>query len=102
MLGLRPGLKARPSLLDLIRKPDIDQISTSADSSPTLDTDVDPQRVPLPASPALTPQRKDSNQLPPSTLRIKLHEASDDEEQDTRAAKMPAVSFCPNRRHDGA
>lgn len=47
MLGLRPRLKSRPSLLDLVRRESIDQIS----QRPTLlETDL-PLQVPLPSSP---------------------------------------------------
>jgi V-type H+-transporting ATPase subunit A len=87
MLGLRPRLKSRLSLLDLIQKKNIDQISASVERA--VPTDVEPQHVPLPASPLISPQEVASRpQLPPP--RITLHRGSDTEEE---TAKMPPVSF---------
>jgi V-type H+-transporting ATPase subunit A len=90
MLGLRPRLKSRPSLLDLIQKKNIDQISASVKRAiPILKADVEPSHVPLPASPLIPPQRP---QLPPP--RITLHTGSDTEEE---TAKMTSVSFLSSR-----
>ena len=47
MLGLRPRLKPRPSLLDLVRRDSIDQISQRP---ALLESDL-PLEVPLPTSP---------------------------------------------------
>jgi hypothetical protein len=90
MLGLRPRLKTRPSLLDLIQKKNIDQLSASVDQiRPVLEADVEPSRVPLPASPLISPQQGDTQPPPP---RITLQEDSDEEERKKTAAKMPPVS----------
>ncbi|KAF2269400.1 V-type ATPase [Lojkania enalia] len=58
MLGLQPRLKSRPSLLDLIRKKDIDQISQSSGRLTDLEADERPKQIPLPSSPLITPQRE--------------------------------------------
>ncbi|XTI86981.1 V-type ATPase [Cenococcum geophilum] len=50
MLGLRPRLKARPSLLDLIRQTNIDSLSSSPHRSST-EAEERPFEIPLPASP---------------------------------------------------
>ncbi len=93
MLGLRPQLRARPSLLDLIRKPDIDRISTAAEGVPALNNDVQAHRIPLPASPQIGPQRKDSDQpaLPTPLIKVHLHESSDEEDKEEQVVKMPAA-----------
>jgi hypothetical protein len=52
MLGLRPRLKARPSLLDLVRRDSIDQISQRP---ALLEPDDHTLGVPLPQSPVLAP-----------------------------------------------
>lgn len=93
MLGLRPRLKTRPSLLDLIQKKDIDQISASvAQAVPVLEAD----RVPLPSSPLLSPQREPL-QLP--LPRITLQEDSEEEDRKEQLAKMPPVSFVIKNGH---
>ncbi|KAF2871165.1 hypothetical protein BDV95DRAFT_573414 [Massariosphaeria phaeospora] len=56
MLGLRPRLKARPSLLDLVRKKNIDEISQEPARLSPLQADHRPLRIPLPSSPSVTPQ----------------------------------------------
>jgi V-type H+-transporting ATPase subunit A len=87
MLGLRPRLKTRPSLLDLIQKKNIDEISASvAHAVPVLEAD----RVPLPASPLISPQRELPQPPPP---RITLQEDSEEEDRKDRLAKMPPVSL---------
>jgi len=92
MLGLRPRLRTRPSLLDLIQKKNIDQISASVDRvAPVLEANVEPYRVPLPASPLISPQREKPLQLPPP--RITLQEDSEEESKEEIAATMPPVSF---------
>jgi hypothetical protein len=96
MLGLRPRLKTRPSLLDLIQKKNIDEISASVEKVvPVLEADVEPHRVPLPASPVISPQREKPPQLP--LPRITLQEDSDEEAVKEEAAKMPPVSFVADR-----
>jgi hypothetical protein len=104
MLGLRPRLKTRPSLLDLVQKKNIDQISASIDRVvPFLEADVEPYRVPLPASPLISPQREvptQPPQLPPP--RITLQEDSDEESRQEEVAKMPPVSFMNRRGQWGA
>ncbi|KAL5117477.1 vacuolar protein sorting-associated protein 1 [Pleosporales sp. CAS-2024a] len=88
MLGLRPRLQSRPSLLDLIQKKNIDEISASVDKVvPVLEAAVEPFRVPLPASPQTSPQREQPAQLPPP--RITLQADSDEEELGREIAKMP-------------
>lgn len=93
MLGLRPRLKTRPSLLDLIQKNNIDHISASVDRvTAVLEADVEPRRVPLPASPLSSPQRDlPSEQLPPP--RITLQEDSEEDCRKKDIGKMPPVSF---------
>ena len=56
MLGLRPRLKPRPSLLDLIRKKNIDELSLSPTSTAPLEPTDAPSLVPLPVSPAVVPR----------------------------------------------
>lgn len=93
LVGLRPRLKTRPSLLDLIQKKDIDQISVSP---PPV---VEATRVPLPASPQPQAQRELSQPPPP---RITLQEDSEEESRTEAAAKMPPVSFAIEvRRYRG-
>jgi V-type H+-transporting ATPase subunit A len=103
MLGLRPRLKTRPSLLDLIHKKNIDEISVSVDqATAVLEADVEPHRIPLPASPLISPHREVPSQppqLPPP--RITLQEDSDEEARDEEEAKMPPVSFAVLRRAIG-
>jgi hypothetical protein len=92
MLGLRPRLTTRPSLLDLIQKKNIDQISASVDKVvPVLEAHIKPFRIPLPASPLISPHREVPSQLPPP--RITLQEDSDEELKQEQVAKMPPVSF---------
>ena len=87
-LGLRPRLRTRPSLYDLVQKKNIDQISISGAHIATGKDEVEPHQVPLPVSPLLPPQ----GELPPhAPPHITLQEASDDE-SDTSTAKMPPVS----------
>jgi V-type H+-transporting ATPase subunit A len=91
MLGLRPRLKTRPSLLDLIQKKNIDEISASVER---VVADVEAYRVPLPASPLISPQPEAPNQPPQLPLpRITLQEDSEEEDRKEEAAKMPPVSF---------
>jgi hypothetical protein len=58
-LGLRPRLKARPSLLDLITRKDINQLSAQVPAIEQDSTDPDglPDKVPLPDSPDLQLKR---------------------------------------------
>ncbi|KAL1799047.1 hypothetical protein ACET3X_003084 [Alternaria dauci] len=85
-LGLRPRLRTRPSLYDLVQKKNIDQISVSGALPAAGPDDVEPHRVPLPASPLISPQGELPTQPPPP--HITLQEASDDE-KDTSTDKMP-------------
>ncbi|KAF2203789.1 V-type ATPase [Delitschia confertaspora ATCC 74209] len=55
MLGLRPRLKSRHSLLDLVRQKNIEALSQSPSRLSNLATTL-PAEVPLPASPRLTPR----------------------------------------------
>lgn len=57
MLGLRPHLKSRPSLLDIVRTKNIEALSQSPSRLSQL-AELHPAEVPLPASPRLTPQRE--------------------------------------------
>ncbi|KAF2746074.1 V-type ATPase [Sporormia fimetaria CBS 119925] len=58
MLGLRPRLRARPSLLDLVRRHNTDHSTQSPRPATPLDADEHPSHTPLPASPVLAPQRE--------------------------------------------
>ncbi|KAF2734335.1 V-type ATPase [Polyplosphaeria fusca] len=63
MLGLRPRLKARPSLFDLVRRSNIDELSRSP-ALTSLEADEAPKQIPLPSSPLRTPQGEPES--PPS------------------------------------
>ncbi|ORY19185.1 vacuolar ATP synthase-like protein catalytic subunit A [Clohesyomyces aquaticus] len=76
MLGLRPRLRPRPSLLDLIRRQNIDEISTSPQRITTLEADARPIRIPLPSSPQITP-RIEIVAPPPYTLQDEPKEAAE-------------------------
>jgi hypothetical protein len=89
-LGLRPRLKTRPSLFDLVQKKNIDEISTAHIA--TTD-DVEPAAIPLPpesraSTPLISPQRELPSVAPPP--HIALHEATDEEQ--SPIDKMPPVS----------
>ncbi|KAF1847848.1 V-type ATPase [Cucurbitaria berberidis CBS 394.84] len=86
-VGLRPRLRNRPSLLDLIHKKNIDQISTALERIPILEDDVEPHRVPLPTSPLLPPQSEVASQ--PPAPPIALSKDCDNIEKETPVAKMP-------------
>jgi hypothetical protein len=98
-LGLRPRLRTRPSLYDLVQKKNIDQISISGAHTAAGQDDVEPHRVPLPASPLIPPQGELPAQPPPP--HITLQEASDDEKE-IAAPKMPPVSNIRRRGGHGA
>lgn len=98
-LGLRPRLRTRPSLYDLVQKKNIDQISISGAHTAANPDDVEPHRVPLPASPLISPQGELPTQPPPP--HITLQEASDDENE-TPVDKMPPVSSASYRLGCGA
>lgn len=87
-VGLRPRLRPRPSLYDLIHNKNIDQISTSLDRLPA--PEIEAARIALPPSPLLSPQAEPPFQPPPP--RITLHEASESDDEVTVASKMPSVS----------
>lgn len=80
MLGLRPQLKPRPSLLDLITKKDIDQLSVQAPSLSRTDSD---PRAPLIVA------------LPPSPT--KLDRSPTREYFDQREAVAPKETMAPVR-----
>jgi V-type H+-transporting ATPase subunit A len=85
MLGLRPRLRARPSLLDLVRRNNIDQISQSPRRLSSLEADDRPKLIPLPASPQISPKREAAV---PSPYHI------DDRDDENEVAKMAPVC-CP-------
>jgi len=87
-VGLRPRLRPRPSLYDLIHNKNIDQISTEPD--PLAASETEAARVALPPSPLLSPQADPPSQPPPP--RIALHEASESDEEVPVVPKMPPVS----------
>jgi len=92
MLGLRPRLKTRPSLLDLIQKKDIDHISAAVEQAThNLAThDYDPALVPLPSSPVISPLA-DQLAPPPHTAvapTIVVHRDSESDD-DTQSDTMP-------------
>lgn len=87
MLGLRPRLKARPSLLDLVRRKNIDQISQEPTRISPLDADDRPRHIPLPSSPLITP-RRELLSPPPYTLKEEVVEEEAEQE-----VKMPPVSY---------
>ena len=74
MLGLRPRLKHRPSLLDLIQRHNLE----AGPALPTLHQQVDdelPTQIPLPESPTLTRTRPArSSSTPPATPKKKTLE----------------------------
>lgn len=87
MLGLRPRLQPRPSLLDLVRKtsPE-DQLPPRPSTS--YETGTHPKLVPLPTSPVLLPQdhEADDVETPPP------HSPVQPVKQDDTTDKMPPVS----------
>jgi V-type H+-transporting ATPase subunit A len=86
MLGLRPRLKARPSLLDLVRRNNIDQISQEPSRTAPLEADERPKLIPLPSSPLITPLREPTS--PP------LHTLAEEPKEELKEeAKMPPVSL---------
>ncbi|KAF1962585.1 hypothetical protein CC80DRAFT_163449 [Byssothecium circinans] len=98
MLGLRPRLKSRPSLLDLVRRNSIDQISQRP---ALLKTDEHPLRIPLPQSPVLAPSVVVSP--PPfapeeESIEEEGLSADDKEEELEVVAKMPPK---PQKQEDG-
>ncbi|KAH7135018.1 vacuolar ATP synthase-like protein catalytic subunit A [Dendryphion nanum] len=84
MLGLRPRLKPRPSLLDLVRKNNIDEISQSPSRTAPLEATDAPTLVPLPASPAIAPRIEVVGPPPYS-----LTEERKEEDPVDKRAKMP-------------
>ncbi|KAK0123851.1 H(+)-transporting V1 sector ATPase subunit A [Cadophora gregata] len=78
-VGIRPRLKARPSLYDLIRSRDIDSLSVAV-HRPSLQ-ELHPELPPLPPSPSFTlsppPTPQQSVRMPPKKAAIK----HDDDEQ---------------------
>ena len=83
MLGLRPRLKTRPSLLDLIAKRDIDHLSSKApvskEQKPTAG------EVPLPESPPL-------HQTAPPLLVIENVDTEPETSAEYTIETMPGVS----------
>lgn len=86
MLGLRPRLKARPSLLDLVRRKNIDQISSEPSRTAPLEADERPKLIPLPSSPLITPLREPTS--PPPYIFVE-----EPKEQLKEEVKMPPVSL---------
>lgn len=84
MLGLRPRLRPRPSLLDLVRTASPDQ-PLPRPATPS-EGGIRPQLVPLPKSPELVPQEIDDVDTPPPYSPV------DETKQDTDTDKMPPVS----------
>jgi hypothetical protein len=85
MLGLRPRLRPRPSLLDLARKTNFDELPLRP-STPH-DTGTHPKLVPLPQSPVLHPHDDaDDVETPPP------HSPLDAAKQHDTTDKMPPVS----------
>ena len=80
MLGLRPRLRARASLLDLVRRPNIEQISQSPRRLTSLEHDDRPKLIPLPASPQITPQREVAKPSP--------YKLQDDQDKDADMAPV--------------
>lgn len=96
MLGLRPRLKSRPSLLDLVRRESIDQISQQRPA--LLENDL-PLDVPLPKSPIKEIPSEEASEevaivispppyLPPETT-------PDPEGSKDIVKKMPPVGYVP-------
>jgi len=77
MLGLRPTLKARPSLLDLVRRNNIESLSRSPSRLSHL-TQLHPAEVPLPASPRLTPQTEVAAPIPTPLQELKQPVSKED------------------------
>jgi hypothetical protein len=94
-VGLRPRLRTRPSLLDLVHKKNIDHISIAVDRIPYLEDDIDPPSVPLPSSPLLLPRSEVTNPLPPPIIIVQDH--SEEPAKEPPAAKMPPVSFMSDK-----
>lgn len=90
MLGLRPRLRARPSLLDLVRRSNAEHVSTSPARIPPLEADDRPLQIPLPKSPLLSPQEVESVPHPPRYLPP--HEESKIEKKERQESKMAPVS----------
>ncbi|KAL5394409.1 H(+)-transporting V1 sector ATPase subunit A [Paraphaeosphaeria minitans] len=84
MLGLRPRLRPRPSLLDLVRKTNSEE-QLPLHSSISYVTGTHPKRVPLPTSPVLLPQDNEADDVetPPPHSPVDLAKTED------RTRKMP-------------
>ena len=97
MLGLRPRLKARPSLLDLVRRKNIEEISQAPSRFTPLEADPRPLQTPLPQSPVVSPQSEVEIVISPPPYSLK------EEPEATRSPqlKMGPVS-CPNRGVEAA
>ena len=90
-LGLRPRLKARPSLLDLITRKDIARLSTQqiAAEQDAIDFDPLPTRVPLPGSPTKETSFTPVSEEIPSVVVNHFDEQEDSESEEE--ATMPKV-----------
>lgn len=88
MLGLRPRLRPRPSLLDLVRKTNPDDPLPPRPATSHAD-DAHPKLVPLPQSPVLLPlDVHDDVETPPPYSPAEIVE-----EKETIVEKMPPVSI---------
>lgn len=86
MLGLRPRLRPRPSLLDLVRKTNSEAQLLRRPSTPN-ETDTHPKLVPLPQSPVLLPHDdEDDVESPPPYSPV------ESVTQEEKVDKMPPVS----------
>lgn len=95
MLGLRPRLKARPSLLDLVRRNNIDDISQSPARLHPLDADPRPLQIPLPKSPGIPPQQEVEIVVSPPPYSLKEENSKKGTKEEL---KMGPVSFATWRR----
>lgn len=87
MLGLRPRLRPRPSLLDLVRKTNTEQ-PLPARPSTAHGEGLHPKLVPLPQSPVLLPlDDQDDVETPPPYSPVEPVV-----EKEEKAEKMPPVS----------
>lgn len=84
-LGLRPRLKARPSLLDLVTRKDIDRLSARPLSLEIdgIDAELSPTRVPLPKSPRISPERGNSEvEVPRIVIESEEYRQLDNKSED--------------------
>jgi V-type (H+)-ATPase V1 A subunit len=97
MLGLRPRLRSRPSLLDLVRKSNIDHLSQSPQRIDRLEADDRPKHIPLPSSPLITPQRE----LQSPTSPPPPYSAVDTSRSRSSSLREKKVKMAPKDQQDG-